>query len=108
LADRNARRQAHAFLRLIGQARRFHEMVMNGHSAGPPSAGRKTISELAGEAGVSPSYFTRIFRLSFLAPEISKAILHGRQPITLTAKNLMLQGKLPLAWSKQRAQLGLA
>ena len=108
-ATGTARREPdRSLLRLIAQARRFNEMVMNGHSAGPPSAGRKTITELANEAGVSPSYFTRIFRLSFLAPEISKTILHGHQPTTLTAKNLMLQGKLALAWSKQRAQLGLA
>jgi hypothetical protein len=86
-ADREPDR---SLLRLIGQARRFNEMVMNGHSAGPPSAGRKTITELANQAGVSPSYFTRVFRLSFLAPEISKTILHGLQPTTLTAKSLML------------------
>jgi hypothetical protein len=28
----------------------------------------RSIPELAGDAGVSPSYFTRILRLSFLAP----------------------------------------
>jgi len=72
------------------------------------TCGSAVATILANEAGVSPSYFTRIFRLSFLAPEISQTILHGRQPTTLTAKNLMLQGKLALAWSKQRAQLGLA
>jgi len=97
-----------SLLRLIGQAHRFHEMVMNGQSGDPSSAGRKTITELASEAGVSPSYFTRIFRLSFLAPEISKTILHGGQPTTLKAKNLLLHGQLALAWSQQRAQLGLA
>ena len=68
----------------------------------------RTITELAGEAGVTPSWFTRVLRLSFLAPEISKAILQGRQPVTLTAKALMLQGKLAPTWSSQRIQLGLA
>ena len=68
----------------------------------------KTITEFAKEAGVTPSWFTRVLRLSFLAPEISKAIMQGCQPVTLTAKTLMLQGKLAPTWSNQRIQLGLA
>jgi hypothetical protein len=89
-----------SLLRLIGQSYRFHDMVITGQG--------KTITELAKEAGVTPSWFTRVLRLSFLAPEISKAILQGRQPVTLTAKTLMLQRKLAPAWSMQRVQLGLA
>lgn len=68
----------------------------------------KTIVELASEAGVSPSYFTRMFRLSFLAPEITKTILHGRQPAALTAKSLLGHSQLARDWSGQQAQLGLA
>jgi hypothetical protein len=55
----------------------------------------KSISELAGNVGVSPSYFTRVLRLSFLAPEIVRAILSGRQPPHLTAKHLMSPSRLP-------------
>ena len=86
-------------LRLVGQARHFHDMIMT-------SRGRAII-ELASVAGVSPSYFSRVFRLSFLAPEITKAILQGRQPMTLCAKTLLLENKLSVDWSEQRAQLGL-
>ena len=43
------------------QARRFHEMAL--HNRG------RTMTELAIEAGVGGSYFTRILRLSFLAPD---------------------------------------
>jgi hypothetical protein len=35
---------------------------------------------LAKQEGVSPSYFTRLVRLSYLAPDITEAILDGRQP----------------------------
>jgi len=35
---------------------------------------------LAKREGVSPSYFTRLVRLSYLAPDITQAILDGRQP----------------------------
>ena len=88
-----------SLLRLIGQARQFNDMFMSGRG--------KTIVELSREAGVSPSYFTRVFRLSFLAPEITKAILHGRQPAGLTAKSLLGESQLERDWSRQRAQLGL-
>ena len=89
-----------SLLRLIGQARQFNDMFMSGRG--------KTIVELSREAGVSPSYFTRVFRLSFLAPEIAKAILHGRQPAALTAKSLLGHSQLERDWSRQRVQLGLA
>ena len=36
-------------------------------------SGGKTMGQLAAEAGVVRSYFTRILRLSFLAPEIVTA-----------------------------------
>ena len=38
--------------------------------------------------GVSPSYFTRLVRLSYLAPDITQAILEGRQPRDLTLYRL--------------------
>lgn len=57
---------------------------------------------------MSASYFTRVFRLSFLAPEIAKAILHDRQPAALTAKSLLGYNQLERDWSRQRVQLGLA
>ena len=88
-----------SLLRLLTRAHRFHTMVM--HDQG------KSITELAGDAGVSPSYFTRVLRLSFLAPEIVKAILTGRHPPQLTAKHLMSQTGLAKAWLGQAAQLGI-
>jgi DNA invertase Pin-like site-specific DNA recombinase len=83
--------------RLLAQAHKYHAMVMQ-------SAG-KTMGQFAAEAGVSGSYFARILRLSFLAPEIVKAILHGRQPIALTAKGLVNGTQIPIAWSDQRTIL---
>jgi hypothetical protein len=35
---------------------------------------------LAKREGVSRSYFTRLVRLSYLAPDITQTILDGRQP----------------------------
>ena len=58
--------------------------------------------------GVSLSYFTRLVRLSYLAPDITRAILDGRQPRRLTADKLLVQSRLPLAWHDQRTVLGFA
>ena len=58
--------------------------------------------------GVSPSYFTRLVRLSYLAPDITQAILDGRQPSDLTADKLLAHSRLPLPWQDQRTLLGFA
>ena len=73
-------------------------MVM--HSRG------RAMAELAAEAGVGGSYFTRILRLSFLAPEVVKAILRDRHPIEPTAKRLANEVRPPIAWEDQHALLG--
>jgi hypothetical protein len=66
----------------------------------------RRLSRYAAKAGVVRSYFTRILRLSFLAPEIVKAILRDRHPLELTAKRLANELRLPIAWDEQRALLG--
>ena len=50
----------------------------------------------------------RLVRLSYLAPDITKAILDGRQPGDLTAEKLLEHSRLPLAWHDQRIALGFA
>ena len=69
--------------------------------------GGRPISEMAADAGMSSSYFTRMLRLSFLAPDISLAILHGRQPAALNAHKLMADTRAPIDWHEQRAGLGI-
>ena len=62
---------------------------------------------LAKRERVSPSYFTRLVRLSYLAPDITEAILDGRQPRDLTADKLLVHSRLPLGWHEQRTVLGI-
>jgi site-specific DNA recombinase len=98
-AGGSGRRQPdHSLYRLLARAYRYNDMVMR-------NAG-KTMGQLAADAGVGGSYFTRILRLSFLAPEIVRAILRDRHPIELTAKRLANQLRFPIAWDEQRALLG--
>jgi len=90
-----------SLLRLIGQAHRFHKLMDAADHEG-------SMAEIAKTAGVSSSYFTRVLRVSFLSPEITKIILQGRQPPELTANRIMTGGKLPPSWATQKKQLGLA
>lgn len=92
-----SRKPDHSLLRLIARAQRFRDLILQGDGT--------SITELARLSSITPSYFTRIVRLSFLAPEITAAILDGRQPMELSAQHLSL-ASLPKDWSEQRRELG--
>ena len=49
-----------------------------------------------------------LVRLGYLAPDITQAILDGRQPPDLSADKLLAHSRLPLAWGEQRTVLGFA
>ena len=87
-------------IKLLLRARRFNATLAQ--SEGVPFAA------LAEREGVSRSYFTRLVRLSYLAPDITEAILDGRQPPDLTAEKLLEHSRLPLPWHDQRTLLGFA
>jgi DNA invertase Pin-like site-specific DNA recombinase len=57
--------------------------------------------------GMGDPYLRKLSSIAFLAPDIQRAILEGRQPTGLTLGNL-LAGPLPLDWQKQRDMLGFA
>ena len=58
--------------------------------------------------GSAGPYFTRLVRLSYLAPDITQAILDGRQPRDFAVEKLLEHSRLPLAWHDQRIVLGFA
>jgi DNA invertase Pin-like site-specific DNA recombinase len=66
-----------------------------------------TLEDIARSEGVVPSYATRLFRLTILAPDIVSAILSGKHPPELTARRLMDDTRLPLDWHEQRRRLGI-
>jgi DNA invertase Pin-like site-specific DNA recombinase len=67
-----------------------------------------TLEEIAKLEDVGPSYATRLFRLTLLAPDIVSAILSGKQPPDLTARRLLENTRPPLDWNEQRRSLGFA
>jgi site-specific DNA recombinase len=55
---------------------------------------------------LSPSYVALLLRLTFLAPDITRAILEGRQPGGFTTQQLVTHRALPFGWPEQRQALG--
>ena len=63
---------------------------------------------LAKREGVSPSYFHAARPPQLSRPDITRAILDGRQRPDLTADKLLVHSRLPLAWYDQRIVVGFA
>jgi DNA invertase Pin-like site-specific DNA recombinase len=80
-------------LTLVAKARAAQRMVLQG------------TSEPAVE-NYSKHYLTQLIRISWLAPDITTAIIEGRQPVSLTGRRLLRASALPLDWTEQRAFLG--
>ena len=73
--------------KLIVKGHVFQENLIKG--------GGLSLSDIAVRQGVTRSYFTRLVRLTFLAPDITRAILDGSHPPTLTGGKA--QGSLTAA-----------
>lgn len=93
LISAGARRTACPDPVLVAALRKAHRMV--DHDRGRP---------LVAIAPGSP-YDRNLLRLAFLAPDIQRDILAGRQPEALNLERLRKM-TLPLAWSEQRKALG--
>jgi len=82
----------------ITRAHHWKELLDSGKFA--------SISELAQAMGLDVSYAARLFRLTFLAPDIIEAILDGREPDGLSMR--ILAKPISLDWREQREELGFA
>jgi site-specific DNA recombinase len=68
-----------------------------------------TPRDIAREEQVTTTYIYKLLRLPWLAPDITTAIVNGRQPPQLNAMKLMqLTARLPVDWAEQRVLLGFA
>ena len=94
-----------------------HRIVPSGHRPPQPdpvliAALRKAHAMIRTQRGMpmidtapTSPYDRNILRLAFLAPDIQKAILEGRQPQHLNLETLK-KTTIPLAWTEQRKALG--
>jgi hypothetical protein len=84
-------------LDLMSFARRAHALVYE----------ERTLSfgEVARRLHRREAFVMRALRLNYLAPDITAAIIDGRQPTDLTRRKL-LNTSIPMDWAQQRVLLG--
>ena len=85
------RRTDSTLVKALARAHRWQRMLNSGEFA--------TITELAEREGLTPSFLTRILRLTLLAPEIVTAVLDGTQFADVTLKTAMQH--FPGEWTAQ-------
>jgi DNA invertase Pin-like site-specific DNA recombinase len=81
------------------------DVKLIGQIAKAEAAHRELVSDVAILPARRP-HLLRLARLKFLAPDIVTAILDGRQPATLSARQLLRESTMPLCWQEQRQLLG--
>jgi hypothetical protein len=87
-----------SLVKVIAKANRFNESLLRGGAA--------KFADLAKSEKLNRSYYSQILRLAYLAPDITTAILEGRQPSGLTAT--MLIERPTCRWSPWPTRSGRA
>jgi site-specific DNA recombinase len=87
-----------ALIKTISNAHRWMQQLQSGAAS--------TVVEIAKAEALDDGEVSRVLPLAFLAPDIVEAILEGRQPLNLTARDLKRLKPLPISWAKQREVLG--
>lgn len=87
--------------------KRLRELVADAREAWALVSDNRDLSpeEIARHQSVSLSYFMRLLRLNYLAPDIVTSIMDGAQPRHLTRRAL-IDANLPLDWALQRKLFG--
>ena len=97
--DATAQAPNTTLISLFVKAFDVREKILNGTG--------ESIEASARRIKTNANYITALLRISFLAPDIVAAVLDGRHPTTLTARNFITKTHtLPRDWSLQRRHLG--
>ena len=86
---------------------RLIELVSRGFAARDQLAAM-TPEEVSAMPTTQYRHLERTARLAYLAPDIVRAVIEGRNPKTLNARTLARLGSVPLSWCGQRTLLGFA
>lgn len=70
------------------------------------SGNGSSLADVARDHGHEPHYFSVLVKLSYLAPDITKSILEGRQPLRLNRQQLARIRRMPIDWEAQRRLIG--
>ena len=98
IEGRNPTRTDPHLVELIGRAHNYLALLTDGSG--------RSLADLAKAVGVHIADVSRVLPLAFLAPALVDAILTGRHPVELTARQLSRLGNFPVDWQQQRALLG--
>lgn len=91
-------RHDEALIKALAQAHEWRELIERGEVL--------TLEDIVERTKHDRSHVRRILKLAFLAPDIQRAILTGRQPKSLTLAALA-DIDLPLHWQSQRTLLSV-
>ena len=80
-------------------------LIVKAHQARDLLLGQGVMSDQA--SAMSHRHLIRLARLAYLAPEITVAIMEGRQPKTMTSRSLLRVSSIPLDWNEQRKMFGI-
>jgi DNA invertase Pin-like site-specific DNA recombinase len=82
-----------ALLKAIARGRVWFNEILEGKV--------RSQTEIARREGLADQYVNQLVRLALLSPKTVEAIVNGRQPVTLTANDLVHRVELPLEWASQ-------
>lgn len=83
-------------IKALLRAHRWNRMLENGKAS--------SITQLAHQERINSSYLARVLRLTLLAPDITSAILDGRQPKGLRLIDILKP--FPMLWDEQKKWFG--
>ena len=87
-------------VKLIGRAVAIRNELLSGKD--------ESIDAMARRLGAKRDHLTVLVRLSYLAPDLVRAILDGRHPVLSPTQLQALSKDLPHSWKDQRQYLGFA
>lgn len=85
-------------IKAVTRAHKWQNMIDNGKA--------RSIRDVAEREGIPSGYACKIIRLTELAPDITTAIINGRQPQSLQLANMM--NDFPILWAEQRQYFGFS
>jgi site-specific DNA recombinase len=93
--EQNRARPVPSLVRAVARAHDWMDQILRGEIPNQRA--------LAKQTGFDERYISRIIPLAFLAPDITEAILDGKQAPDLSLQNCV--GEIPFEWSLRRAAL---
>ena len=87
------KRRNEELVHMLADARAAQHLVL--------SRPNDSLADLARSAGRSERILKRMLRLSYLAPEIVKAVLEGSEPSSMSCRGMHRINSIPTAWDEQ-------